>query len=61
VLSHLRVFTFSKILPLSQGGIARFLNRLVADVDKLDQLYLGVISPLTSAAVVILLVTYGLS
>lgn len=66
VLSHLRVFTFNKILPLSPGGIARFrqaelLNRLVADVDTLDHLYLRVISPLTSAAVVILVVTYGLS
>ncbi|CAI0699873.1 heme ABC transporter ATP-binding protein/permease CydC [Serratia entomophila] len=66
VLSHLRVFTFSKILPLSPGGIARFrqaelLNRLVADVDTLDHLYLRVISPLIGAAVVILVVTYGLS
>lgn len=66
VLSHLRVFTFSKILPLSPGGIARFrqaelLNRLVADVDTLDHLYLRVISPLISAAAVILVVTYGLS
>ncbi|RTF70362.1 cysteine/glutathione ABC transporter ATP-binding protein/permease CydC, partial [Serratia marcescens] len=66
VLSHLRVFTFSKILPLTPGGIARFrqadlLNRLVADVDTLDHLYLRVISPLVGAAAVILVVTYGLS
>ncbi|MBU9847115.1 heme ABC transporter ATP-binding protein/permease CydC [Rahnella ecdela] len=66
VLAHLRVFTFTKIMPLSPGGIARFrqadlLNRLVADVDTLDHLYLRVISPLVSALVVILLVTYGLS
>lgn len=66
VLAHLRVFTFSKILPLSPGGIARFrqaevLNRLVADVDTLDHLYLRVISPLVSAAVVIVVVTFGLS
>lgn len=66
VLSHLRVFTFTKIMPLSPGGIARFrqadlLNRLVADVDTLDHLYLRVISPLVSALVVILLVTFGLS
>ncbi|MFI8417751.1 heme ABC transporter ATP-binding protein/permease CydC [Serratia sp. NPDC078593] len=66
VLSHLRVFTFQKILPLSPGGIARFrqaelLNRLVADVDTLDHLYLRVISPLVSAAVVIAVVTFGLS
>ncbi len=66
VLAHLRVFTFTKIMPLSPGGIARFrqadlLNRLVADVDTLDHLYLRVISPLVSALMVILLVTFGLS
>ncbi|CAM4132173.1 heme ABC transporter ATP-binding protein/permease CydC [Serratia silvae] len=66
VLSHLRVFTFRKILPLSPGGIARFrqaelLNRLVADVDTLDHLYLRVISPMVSAAVIIVVVTVGLS
>lgn len=38
VLQHLRVFTFSKLLPLSPAGLARFrqgelLNRVVADVD----------------------------
>ncbi|MBJ7220508.1 MULTISPECIES: heme ABC transporter ATP-binding protein/permease CydC [unclassified Brenneria] len=66
VLQHLRIFTFSRILPLSPGGIARFrqadlLNRLVADVDTLDHLYLRVISPIVSALLVILIVTYGLS
>ncbi|MEC5318589.1 cysteine/glutathione ABC transporter ATP-binding protein/permease CydC [Brenneria populi subsp. brevivirga] len=66
VLQHLRVFTFARILPLSPGGIARFrqaelLNRLVADVDTLDHLYLRVISPLVSALLVILIVAYGLS
>ncbi|WP_312628292.1 heme ABC transporter ATP-binding protein/permease CydC [Scandinavium sp.] len=66
VLQHLRVFTFSKLLPLSPGGLARFrqgelLNRVVADVDTLDHLYLRVISPLISALVVILVVTFGLS
>ncbi|EIC84822.1 cysteine/glutathione ABC transporter membrane/ATP-binding component [Serratia sp. M24T3] len=66
VLAHLRVFTFSKLLPLSPGGLAGFqkaeiLNRLVADVDTLDHLYLRVISPLISALVVIVAVTIGLS
>ena len=66
VLQHLRVFTFSKLLPLSPAGLARFrqgelLNRLVADVDTLDHLYLRVISPLVGALVVILVVTAGLS
>lgn len=66
VLAHLRVFTFSKLLPLSPGGLAGFqkaeiLNRLVADVDTLDHLYLRVISPLISALVVIIVVTVGMS
>ncbi|MBP2170596.1 ATP-binding cassette subfamily C protein CydC [Erwinia toletana] len=66
VLQHLRVFTFSKLLPLSPAGIARFrqgelLNRLVADVDTLDHLYLRVISPLVGALMVILVVTFALS
>ena len=66
VLQHLRVFTFSKLLPLSPAGIARFrqgelLNRLVADVDTLDHLYLRVISPLVGAMMVILVVTFALS
>lgn len=66
VLQHLRVFTFSKLLPFSPAGIARFregelLNRLVADVDTLDHLYLRVISPLAGALAVIVVVTTGLS
>lgn len=66
VLAHLRVFAFQKILPLSPAGIARFrqselLNRLVADVDTLDHLYLRVISPLVAAVVIIAAVTFGLS
>ncbi|WP_318370740.1 heme ABC transporter ATP-binding protein/permease CydC [Enterobacter sp.] len=66
VLEHLRVSTFSKLLPLSPAGLARFrqgelLNRVVADVDTLDHLYLRVISPLVGALVVIVIVTLGLS
>ncbi|MEB5694735.1 cysteine/glutathione ABC transporter ATP-binding protein/permease CydC [Klebsiella aerogenes] len=66
VLQHLRVATFSKLLPLSPAGLARFrqgelLNRIVADVDTLDHLYLRVVSPLVGALVVILVVTIGLS
>ncbi|QPB78996.1 cysteine/glutathione ABC transporter ATP-binding protein/permease CydC [Proteus sp. GOKU] len=65
VLSHLRVFTFKKILPLSPGGIARFrqgelLNRLVADVETLDHLYIRVISPIIAAFVVIMAIIFGL-
>ncbi|WP_350304477.1 heme ABC transporter ATP-binding protein/permease CydC [Photorhabdus viridis] len=65
VLAHLRVFAFQKILPLSPGGIARFrqgelLNRLVADVETLDHLYLRVISPIFAAVVVIIVLTFSL-
>lgn len=65
VLQHLRVNTFSKLLPLSPAGLARYrqgelLNRVVADVDTLDHLYLRVISPLVGALVVIVVVTLGL-
>lgn len=66
VLQHLRVTTFSKLLPLSPASLSRFrqgelLNRVVADVDTLDHLYLRVISPLVGALVVIVVVTVGLS
>lgn len=66
VLAHLRVFAFSKILPLSPGGISRFrqgeiLNRLVADVETLDHLYLRVISPIFAAFIVIFVLIFGLS
>ncbi|MEB6379108.1 cysteine/glutathione ABC transporter ATP-binding protein/permease CydC [Leclercia adecarboxylata] len=65
VLQHLRVTTFSKLLPLSPAGLVRYrqgelLNRVVADVDTLDHLYLRVISPLVGALVVIVVVTLGL-
>lgn len=58
VLTRLRVFCFSRLIPLSPGGLARFrrtelLNRLVSDVDTLDHIYLRLISPLLSALVVI--------
>jgi ATP-binding cassette subfamily C protein CydC len=66
VLQHLRIYTFSKLLPLSPSGLARYrqgelLNRVVADVDTLDHLYLRVISPLVGAFAVIVVVTLGLS
>ncbi|CAK9884567.1 MAG: Lipid A export ATP-binding/permease protein MsbA [Candidatus Erwinia impunctatus] len=66
VLEHLRVFTFNKLFPLSPSGITQFhkgdlLNRLVADVDTLDHLYLRIISPLAGALVVIGVVTVGLN
>lgn len=66
VLQHLRVHTFGRLMALSPGQVSLFrqadlLNRFVADVDTLDHLYLRVISPLTGAFVVIVVVTLGLS
>ena len=66
VLQHLRVFTFSRLLPLAPAGVARFrqgdlLNRFVADVDTLDHFYLRIISPFIGALMVIIVVTVGLS
>ena len=65
VLAHLRVFAFRRILPLTPSAIARFrqgelLNRLVADVETLDHLYLRVIAPIIAALVIILTLTFGL-
>ncbi len=66
VLQHLRVTTFTRLLPLTPGGLTRFqqgdlLTRLVSDVENLDHLYLRVISPLISSACVIVVITVGLS
>ncbi len=65
VLSHLRVFTFKKNFYRSLLGIARFrqgelLNRLVADVETLDHLYIRAISPIIAAFVVIMTIMFGL-
>lgn len=65
ILAKLRVFSFRKLLPLTPGAISRFkqaelLNRLVADIDTLDHLYLRLISPIVSAIMVVFIVTVGL-
>ena len=65
ILEHLRVFTFDKLIPLSPGGLSHLrqgdlLQRLVADIDTLDHLYLRLISPLLGALAAILAVTLGL-
>ena len=66
VLANLRVSVFRKLIPLSPGGLNRFrnselLNRLVADVDVLDTLYLNLLSPFVSAVMVIIFMGTGLS
>ncbi|WGE51733.1 cysteine/glutathione ABC transporter ATP-binding protein/permease CydC [Actinobacillus equuli subsp. haemolyticus] len=66
VLANLRVTVFRKLIPLSPSGLNRFrnselLNRLVADVDTLDTLYLNLISPFISAVMLIAFMGIGLS
>lgn len=66
VLAHLRIFTFQKLFPLSPGAIAHYrqgdiLNRLVADVESLDHLYLRVLSPIFAAFFITILLTLALS
>ena len=66
VLAELRISVFKKLIPLSPSGLNRFrnselLNRLVADVDTLDTLYLNLLSPFISAIIVIAFMAIGLS
>lgn len=66
VLANLRVAVFRKLIPLSPAGLNRYrhselLNRLVADVDTLDTLYLNLLTPFISAVMVILFMGIGLS
>ncbi|WP_150538760.1 heme ABC transporter ATP-binding protein/permease CydC [Actinobacillus vicugnae] len=66
VLANLRVNVFRKLIPISPSGLNRFrnselLNRLVADVDTLDTLYLNLISPFVSAIMLIAFMAVGLS
>ena len=66
VIARLRISVFKKLIPLSPGVLARYrnsdlLNRLVADVDTLDSLYLRLVAPFISAIMVILFLFLGLS
>lgn len=66
VLANLRVAVFRKLIPLSPAGLNRYrnselLNRLVADVDTLDTLYLNLITPFVSAVMVIIFMGIGLA
>lgn len=66
ILAKLRVMIFSKIIPLSSAVLSRYrnselLNRLVADVDTLDTLYLRLFAPFVSAVLMIVFIGIGLS
>ena len=52
LLTDLRIFFFTKLTPLIPGKVgalrdADLLNRLVADIDAMDHVYLRLISPVT--------------
>nr|WP_283777854.1 cysteine/glutathione ABC transporter ATP-binding protein/permease CydC [Sansalvadorimonas sp. 2012CJ34-2] len=69
LLAHLRTWFFEKVEPLAPSGLRKYrqadlLNRLVADIDTLDGLYLRLVSPLLlavagSCALVILAAIYS--
>jgi ATP-binding cassette subfamily C protein CydC len=61
VLEDLRVWFYRRIEPLAPAGLWRFrsgdlLNRIVADIDALDHLYLRAFSPAAAAFAVAILV-----
>ena len=62
VLADLRIFFFEKLAPLIPGRVANLrdadlLNRLVADIDAMDHVYLRLISPVTIGALGIIFLT----
>lgn len=66
LLSGLRSWFFSQLIPVSQAQLGQYrkgelLDRLVADIDALDQLYLRLVSPLLSAVMVALLFSLFIS
>jgi ATP-binding cassette, subfamily C, bacterial CydC len=59
LLADLRVWVWKRILPLSRQQLNKLrqgdlLNRLIADIDTLDHLYLRLITPMAAALVIIL-------
>lgn len=60
ILESIRVWFYRAVEPLAPAGLQRFrsadlLNRLVADIDALDQIYLRALAPTCTAAGVLLL------
>lgn len=63
LLTQLRVWTWRKLLPLSASNLqgirqGDLLNRLVADIDALDHLYLRLLTPMLSAMLMLLAMTF---
>ncbi len=66
ILESLRIWFYERIEPLAPARLMRFrsgdiLNRIVADIDALDNLYLRVLSPSVVAAALIVGLTVFLS
>lgn len=66
ILAKLRVKVFERLIPLSPGVLSQYksgelLNRLVADVDTLDGLYLRLIAPFISGLMITLFLFLGLN
>lgn len=66
LIATLRVYVFSKIFPLypqnmSQYRQADLLNRLVSDVDTIDQLYLRILSPFIGSLITTFILVFILS
>ncbi|MCG9682567.1 cysteine/glutathione ABC transporter ATP-binding protein/permease CydC [Vibrio sp. Isolate23] len=62
LLTDLRIFFFSKLTPLIPGRVsnlrdADLLNRLVADIDAMDHVYLRLVSPMVVGTLGILSLT----
>lgn len=59
MLSHLRVSIYAALEPLAPAHLIRYhsgelLNRMVNDVDTLDQLYIRILAPIVSAIVIMI-------
>ncbi|HIP75992.1 MAG TPA: cysteine/glutathione ABC transporter ATP-binding protein/permease CydC [Psychromonas hadalis] len=66
LLTQLRVWTWRKLLPLSASNLqgirqGDLLNRLVADIDTLDHLYLRLLTPMLSAFLMLLAMGFFVS
>ena len=66
ILSSLRVRVYDMIEPLAPAHLIRYrsgdlLNRLIADIEALDNLYLRLVTPLVTAILVIIAVGYFFS
>ncbi len=66
LLTELRVFFFKKLAPLIPGRVANLrdgdlLNRIIADIDAMDHVYLRLISPVVVGSLGIITLTFFLT